>query len=405
MSKIIRLESTNYKRLKAVEIKPDPDGNLVIISGKNGQGKSSILDSITAALGGVSSKVTPKPIREGEERAEIVVETEDVTVTRKFTQSGSTITVKSKDGATYGKGQAHLDGLLGRLSLDPLAFTQLSDKDQVATLLDLVELPFDPAKLDADRKCIFDERADIGRQGKSIGEVAVDDSLPVEESSASEIIGQIREAEEHNRNVAAWRKQLSESESEASEVTQQIELLQRKLERLIANGVDAKNWLKKNVEHDTSDLESRLATVEDTNAAIRVNNSAREKLAEKDSLRAKYEALTTEIETIDKTRADGLASAKFPIDGLGFDEGGVTYQGVPFKQASSGEQLRVSLAMAIALNPKLRVIRIADGSLLDSDNLALIESMAKAHDFQVWIEMVSDGDGRGIVIEDGEVIN
>ena len=95
--------------------------------------------------------------------------------------------------------------------------------------------------------------------------------------------------------------------------------------------------------------------------------------------------------------------AEFPVDGLGFDESGVTYQGVPFKQASSAEQLRVSLAMAIALNPKLRVIRIADGSLLDSDNLALIEAAAKESDYQVWIEMVGDGNGRGIVIEDGEV--
>jgi predicted ABC-type transport system involved in lysophospholipase L1 biosynthesis ATPase subunit len=76
---------------------------------------------------------------------------------------------------------------------------------------------------------------------------------------------------------------------------------------------------------------------------------------------------------------------------------------VPFKQASGAEQLRVSLAMAIALNPKLRVIRIADGSLLDSDNLALVESIARENDFQVWIEMVGDGDGRGIIIEDGSV--
>src|SRR5437660_1486686 len=97
MSKIIRLESTNYKRLKAVEIVPDPDGNLVIVAGKNGQGKTSILDSITAALGGVNGKTTPKPIRDGEDRAEIVLETEDLIVTRKFTASGPTLLVKSRD--------------------------------------------------------------------------------------------------------------------------------------------------------------------------------------------------------------------------------------------------------------------------------------------------------------------
>ena len=113
--------------------------------------------------------------------------------------------------------------------------------------------------------------------------------------------------------------------------------------------------------------------------------------------------MTFELVRIDKTKAEGLAAARFPIPGLGFEDGGVSYQGVPFKQASSAEQLRVSLAMAIALNPSLRVIRIADGSLLDSDNLTLIESMAREHDFQVWIEMVDDSGERGIVIEDGAV--
>ena len=91
------------------------------------------------------------------------------------------------------------------------------------------------------------------------------------------------------------------------------------------------------------------------------------------------------------------------MDGLGFDEDGVTYQGVPFSQASAAEQIRVSLAMAMALNPKLRVIRILDGSLLDADNLALIAEMATVSDYQVWIERVGDGDGIGVVIDDGAV--
>lgn len=395
MSKIVRLSSTNYKRLSAVEIVPHPDGNLVIVAGKNGQGKSSILDSITAALGGVNAKTTPKPIREGEERAEIVLETEDLIVTRRFTASGSTLVVKSPDGAVYSKGQAKLDDLLGKLSLDPLAFTQLSDREQLATLLGLVDLPFDPATLDAERKAIYDQRSDVGRQGKAIGDVHVDDSLPFAEQSASGLIAQIREAEHHNRDV-----------TDAKHASDKLERRIRELEHELQTAREAlRSVTKKAAEEfvDVSDLESALANVEQTNAAIRANNAAKEQAERKDSLRAEYNALTAAMEALDKRKAEGLAAAQFPIDGLGFDESGVTYQGVPFKQASSAEQLRVSLAMAIALNPKLRVIRIADGSLLDSDNLALVEAVAKENDFQVWIEMVGDGDGRGIIIEDGQV--
>jgi energy-coupling factor transporter ATP-binding protein EcfA2 len=397
MSKIVRLESTNYKRLKAVEIAPDPDGNLVIVAGKNGQGKTSILDSITAALGGVSAKTTPKPIREGEERAEIILETEDLIVTRRFTASGSTLTVKAPDGAVYSKGQAKLDDMLGKLSLDPLAFTQLSDRDQLATLLDLVELPFDPAKLDAERKGIFDERAEVGRQGKAIGDVTVDDSLPIDETSVSELLSKYRSAQQTNAQLDAALDEMEEASVRVNELEAQLILAKERL----TTAAEALKVSPDRVELDP--IQAQIDGAETTNAAIRANNAARGKVNRQAELRAHYKALTEQIEALDKRKAEGLASAKFPIEGLGFDESGVTYQGVPFKQASAAEQLRVSLAMAIALNPKLRVIRIADGSLLDSDNLALVESIARENDFQVWIEMVGDGDGRGIIIEDGQV--
>ena len=81
----------------------------------------------------------------------------------------------------------------------------------------------------------------------------------------------------------------------------------------------------------------------------------------------------------------------------------MTYQGVPFSQASSAEQIRVSLGMAMALNPSLRVVRILDGSLLDADALAAIRDMAIAADFQVWIERVGDADAGAVIIEDGQV--
>ena len=66
--KIISLQSENIKKIKAVEIRPTD--NTVIISGKNGQSKSSVLDSIYYALGG-KDKIPSKPIRDGEKKAEM----------------------------------------------------------------------------------------------------------------------------------------------------------------------------------------------------------------------------------------------------------------------------------------------------------------------------------------------
>ena len=110
--RIISLETTNYKRAKHVKI--EPDGSLVVVAGKNGQGKSSVLDSIAAALGGANSKTTPKPIRDGEDRAEIILETEELTVTRVFTPSGSRLTLTGKDGTKHTKAQAKRTDLVQR---------------------------------------------------------------------------------------------------------------------------------------------------------------------------------------------------------------------------------------------------------------------------------------------------
>ncbi len=106
---------------------------------------------------------------------------------------------------------------------------------------------------------------------------------------------------------------------------------------------------------------------------------------------------------IDKKKADALAKVKFPIDGLGFDDSGVTFYGVPFVQASAAEQLRVSAALAMATDPELRILQVRDGSLLDSDSMAVLEELAAEHDFQVWVEVVDESGSLGIVIEDGSV--
>ncbi len=121
-------------------------------------------------------------------------------------------------------------------------------------------------------------------------------------------------------------------------------------------------------------------------------------------LTIEYRNLTGELERLDRYKADELAKAKMPVEGLGFDLDGVTYNGVPFSQASGAEQLRVSVAMAMALNPDIRVIRISDGSLLDSTNMARLAEMAQEHDCQVWIERVDESGHVGFVIEDGSVV-
>lgn len=73
--KIIEFRAERFKRLSAVEI--TPEGNTVIISGRNGQGKSSVLDAIWLALGGgnaVKDSATTVPIKDGNDPVGVVIE-------------------------------------------------------------------------------------------------------------------------------------------------------------------------------------------------------------------------------------------------------------------------------------------------------------------------------------------
>lgn len=393
--KIIRLTAENVKRLKAVEI--NPNGTVQVITGRNAQGKTSVLDAIWLALGGgTASRGTARPIRDGEDHASVTLDLGDLVVTRTWKGDKTTLAVTSPDGARYSSPQSVLDALVGRLSFDPLEFTRLSAREQVAALLDLVELDIDPVALDAERRRLYDERTRVGQQGKALGEIpAPTPDVPTEELSALDLIAEIRSAEDRNRSILAAR-------SSVSSWMDRIADLQRELSRAEEALRAAESTASAELV-DTGALNESLSRIEETNRLVRANADLRAKAAEHDRLSGQYRQLTDQIEALDARKAEALARAKFPVDGLGFDEAGVTYRGVPFSQSSSAEQIRVSLAMAMSLNPKLRVIRILDGSLLDADNLALITEMAAAGDYQVWVERVADGSGVGVVIEDGEV--
>lgn len=393
--RIIKLTAENVKRLKAVEI--DPDGTVQVITGRNAQGKTSVLDAIWLALGGgAASRETARPVRDGEDAAFVTIDLGDITVSRTWKGGKTNLTVTSADGAKYSSPQSVIDALVGRLSFDPLEFTRLSGREQVAALLDLVELDVDPAALAVERQRLYDLRTSTGQRVKALGAVPpLTPNVPETELSASELIGQIREAEDANRVV-------QESRHRVTALTQQIADLEQQLVNaraaLSVSTIESQQDLV-----DVNSLHEALATIETTNRAVRANADAREKAASLAFVKGEYDGLTLQIDALDKTKAAALAKAEFPVPGLGFDDNGVTYNGVPFSQASAAEQIRVSLAMAMSLNPRLRVIRILDGSLLDAENLALITSMAADQDYQIWIERVADGSGVGVVIEDGAV--
>lgn len=403
--RIHNLQAENYKRLVAVDI--SPSGDIVTIAGKNAQGKSSVLDSIYAALAGGDGKVD-KPIREGQDAATVRLDLGDLVVIRKWRKNdGGTLTVEAKDGARYSSPQTVLDDLVGRFAFDPLAFIHQKPKDQVATLLTTVDLPFDPDELERQRRGAYDARTEAGREVKRLegqlsGYPETDPALPEQETAASTIIEQIEQARQQNTLAEQQGFRLR---ARANLVDEAEATLARARDAL-ASARSALDEAKAEIPFapvEIAPLTAKLSTIEDENARIRKQAERARVDVELSEARATHEKHASRIATIEKQKADALAGVNFPIDGLSFDDDGVTLNGIPLSQASSAEQLRVSVALAMAANPSLRVLRILDGSLLDSDSMKIIADLAAERDYQVWVEVVDESGKIGVVIEDGQV--
>lgn len=429
--RIVHLQADNFKRLHAVEV--EPDGNLITVGGKNGQGKSSLLDAIFVALKGRAA-APPKPIREGAEQCHIKLDLGELVVTRTFTlKEGKpytdTVKVETSDGLRHGKPQQVLDALLGEIGFDPFEFVRLKAEKQAETLLEMVPLSVDleeHARLDASD---FQNRRDVNRD--LAAKKAQRDGIAVEKlpedapdrtallkalGAAADTNGAINSEKARRESEAARRDALftmrDEKRARAENLRAEAANLDSEADDHNKDGVAVETALAE-LEPvgdyvDTDELRRQIADADALETA-RARQARRAELdAEVADLQKQSDDYTTAMEDREKARAAALREAEMPIEGLGFliTEAGkpqVTFGGVPFEQASTAEQLRASTAIAMAANPQLRVLRISDGSLLDEDSMAILQELADAEDFQLWVEVVGDDGSVGIVMDDGEV--
>lgn len=416
--KIIKLTAENVMKLTAVEIVPQD--NLVLITGENGAGKSSVLDSIVMALCG-KSVIPDKPIKEGANKGKIVVELEQYRIERSFTQGNSYLKIENVDGSEVKAPQKFLDDLIGKISFDPLEFMNQKPDDQAEIFLSLIGV--DVKSLDAEEEVFRNDRTQIGRDlTKAESFIASHpfyaDFINVEEQSIGDLSNKLTEALRYNQE---WDRQQEENEglklhaakhrARIEEITQELQKLRREAESLDIEIDTLKTLYREKRDHleghpkwNISELQEQMANIEETNTKVRANKVHLEAIDNAKELKEIYDDYTSKISDLDVKRKQLLSSAPMPVPGLSFESGKITFNGIPLAQCSDGEKLMISLGISMALNPTLRVLRIKDGSLLDEKNRKIIYDRIKDKDFQLWMEAVSSDKSVGIFIEEGNIV-
>ncbi len=424
--KIVNLKSENVKRLTAVSI--TPDGNLVQITGANGQGKSSVLDSLWWALSD-KSKIDPMPVRLGQKKGITRLDLGELVVTRTYraNDDGSdyttSLSVENAEGTRFPSPQAAIERLLGPFSIDALKFANATDREQFEVLRSFVPgVDFDAiAKANA---ADYAERTDLNRRAKQLRSMesgALEGNVPDAPADLAAIDEEMRMLSETNAATIMLREKAHEQDAALDAATIAVRNSETRVLQLraalsqhetdLAAKKDVVSCIAKDIASrpdippvaDISPLLAKAQLAREHNARYQRRMDARGFAAQALELEKKSDALTVAMARRAEETAAAIAASKMPVDGLSLGDGRVMFGSVPFSQASDAKRLEVSARLAFAAVGDLRVVRIRDGSLLDEKSLEALAKMADEADCQVWIERVDTSGKVGFVIEDGHV--
>ena len=417
---LIELKASNFKRLSAVRIAADPKNpnGVIVLTGENAAGKSSVLDAITAAL--LGERYAPdKPIKAGAAKAKIILKTEDFVVTRTFTESGGTLKVEDREGRSFTTPQKLLDKLCSVVGFDPMSFARMKPKEQVEELLRICPISLDLDANAAASKQAYEQRRELNKKVKDIeGALAafppIDPTLPDTEVVISALAEEVTKISEKRREYERVATGIQAAEQNLARADEKLVAMRKEIEALEANKTKWQEHLEKlkavpdkTAEYDAEckRLQEQMRTAEMRNDLIRKQIRRKNGEAMWAETQDLARAANKQIGDLAEKRQQALKMAKFPVDGLSIsDEGEVVFKDVPFSQASTAEQIKVGVALAAASNPKLKLAFVRDGSLLDAKSMKALAEISAQHGLQVLIERVDDKTPGAVEIVDGATV-
>ena len=232
--RILEFSAENFKRLRMVGFRPK--SRVTMLTGKNDQGKSSVLDAVGYAFGG--AKAAPDmPIRKGAKTMEIMLDLGRLIVRR----TGNRLEVTPAKGEkAWDTPQKMLNSIYDELAFNPQEFALMKAEDQAEALRKLSGVDEELKRLDGLNAVDYETRKGINAEIRGlqaeIGGMVVQDRLPKEKIDEEAIRARKREAAEANRNIIAaieTRVRLTEELRQAEEIeTQHMQLMHDEAEKI-----------------------------------------------------------------------------------------------------------------------------------------------------------------------------
>ena len=422
--KIVSFDIENVKRVQAVRVTPAETG-LTTLGGDNYQGKSSCLDAIMNALGG--EKFTPSdPVHDGAKKGQTVVElSNDITVTRSFTDKGTYLKIDAPHSSKSGQGL--LNEFINSFALNLSSFLTITDKARAAILLEIIGVdltPFDEksAKLEADRLAIG--RLEVKAKGHA-------ESMPYDEAAGATLMTptdimaelermvnvnaknrDIRErAEAFQANIKLQvskinhaQKVLFDAEEKVKAANEELKEQQDSLARMEGEYKKATEQTEFLKDEDTTALKTKLAEIDAMNAQIRQNLERDKAFEDVATNHEEYLSLQRQIEDIRDEKQALLNGAHMPLEELSVENSILTYKGHAWDCMSHADQLVAATAICQAINPNMGFVLIDKLESMDLKTLNEFGAWLEKEELQAITTRVSKGSENSVIIEDGLVV-
>lgn len=434
--RIQHLRIKNFKKIRDIEITPAK--NSISLIGRNGAGKTSVIEAFISAICG--ERFRPETmIRNGERRMDCEFDLGAIKV-RIWQELGkkAKVSLEMADGSDLpGTTQDILNHLYSGHTFDPLKFRQMASKDRYDTLRQIAKINYDFAdhdrkyasdyerrrKLNAaadianarlkalptsvtvgqriDTAALVDEVGDVGKSNAAIdAEIArrkmLDSQLKEQRGNANH---SWETAKKHREEAARLLTNAREIEDQAREIDSDIEKRVTEIKEL-PEIADKKEVAEVKARLEAAQAHNNLVAAAEQQAADRKKSEEEAKTAERDADR-----LTRIIQDREDEKKKAIEATVLPVPGLGFGVDEVLFNGVPFSEASQAESIRVGFAIGCALSPTIRIALIRNANDLDDTSRELIEQEAERAGVQVWLEYVhpEHASGHKIILEDGEI--
>ena len=410
MVKINSLEFENVKRIKAVSLEPAQSG-LTVIGGKNGQGKTSVLDSLAWALGGEAYKPSEAARKGSVIPPSLRVELSNGLIVER---KGKNSALKVTDPTGTKGGQQILNQFVEQLAINLPKFLNQTSKEKASTLLRIIGVGDKLFELENKEKSIYDQRTAIGRiadqKKKFASEMTTYEGVPLEPLSAADLIQQQQTILAKNGENQRLRNKVAELTTEKNRLWAKVESLKEELQKYETAyaqiTLDVETACKSAEQlHDesTEELQKNIADIDAINIKVRANLDKEKAEIDAEGYKKQYDTMSGEIEQLREQKMSLLKSANLPLPGLSVEDGELTYNGFKWDAMSGADQLKVSTAIVRKLNPECGFVLLDKLEQMDVDTLNEFGAWLEAEGLQAIATRVSTGDECSIIIEDGYV--